>query len=179
MASVVRPVVTAEGHPLKHLSSHTRRYAEISSAHHAGLAATGSLRPERHDLRRQLSRGPVDRVELSGLQITQARREASAQKGEQAEDVIAGGNAAVVGILGAAVYSPVWTSAILNPYDFALALTGFILLVAWKTPSWFVVVVMAAGGILLHLVRPSECALMISLDLLPFCRNRSISPRNA
>src|SRR6266536_2127304 len=39
-----------------------------------------------------------------------------------------GANAAVVGILGAAFYSPVWTSAVLSPRDFALALTGFLLL---------------------------------------------------
>jgi hypothetical protein len=37
-----------------------------------------------------------------------------------------GANAAVVGILGAALYQPVWTSAILTPYDFALAVTGFV-----------------------------------------------------
>jgi chromate transporter len=41
-------------------------------------------------------------------------------------------NAAVVGILGAAVYDSVWTSAILSPYDFALAITGFILLTVSK-----------------------------------------------
>jgi chromate transporter len=63
-----------------------------------------------------------------------------------------GANAAVVGILGAALYSPVWTSAIVNPYDFALALTGFILLVVWKAPPWIVVVLVAAGGIYHHLI---------------------------
>ena len=57
-----------------------------------------------------------------------------------------GTNAAVVGILGVALYNPVWTSAVLRPYDFALALTGFMLLVVWKVPPWIVVAVMAASG---------------------------------
>ncbi|ATN33494.1 chromate transporter [Rhizobium sp. ACO-34A] len=63
-----------------------------------------------------------------------------------------GANAAVVGILGAALYSPVWTSAILEPRDFALALAGFLLLVVWKTPPWIVVALLAAGGMGLALL---------------------------
>ncbi|MDL2398399.1 chromate efflux transporter [Rhizobium mayense] len=69
-----------------------------------------------------------------------------------AQAAMRGANAAVVGILGAALYSPVWTSAILNPYDFALALIGFILLVVWKAPPWVVVALLAASGTLLHLM---------------------------
>lgn len=76
----------------------------------------------------------------------------SFRKRPLAQAAMRGANAAVVGILGAALYSPVWTSAIISPYDFALALTGFILLVAWKAPPWIVVVLMAAGGIFLHLI---------------------------
>lgn len=64
-----------------------------------------------------------------------------------AQAAMRGTNAAVVGILGAALYNPVWTSAILQPQDFALALMGFVLLVAWKTPPWVVVVLLAAGGV--------------------------------
>lgn len=52
---------------------------------------------------------------------------------------ILGVNAAVVGILLAALYHPVWTSAILSGKDFALALGGFLLLEFWKLPSWLVV----------------------------------------
>jgi len=37
-----------------------------------------------------------------------------------------------VGILGAALYNPVWTSAVLTPRDFVVALAGFLLLMAWK-----------------------------------------------
>ncbi len=63
-----------------------------------------------------------------------------------------GANAAVVGILGAALYDPVWTSAIFTAKDFTLALTGFLLLTVWKTPPWAVVVLCAAGGVLLALL---------------------------
>lgn len=48
-------------------------------------------------------------------------------------------NAAVVGILLAALYHPVWTSAIFTPKDFALAAVGFMMLEFWKLSSWIVV----------------------------------------
>lgn len=57
-----------------------------------------------------------------------------------------GVNAAVVGVLLAAFYNPVWTSAILSPKDFALALTAFLLLVFWKSPPWMVVLFCAAAA---------------------------------
>lgn len=53
-------------------------------------------------------------------------------------------NAAVVGILLAAFYHPVWTSAILGAADFSLAAAAFLLLVFWKWPPWLVVVLAAA-----------------------------------
>ena len=68
-----------------------------------------------------------------------------------AQAAMRGANAAVVGILAAALYSPVWTSAVLSPRDFALALAGFLLLTVWKTPPWVVVGLLAAGGIVLRL----------------------------
>jgi chromate transporter len=55
-------------------------------------------------------------------------------------------NAAVVGVLLAALYHPVWTSAIHAPSDFALALAAFGLLALWKTPPWLVVIFAAVGG---------------------------------
>ena len=61
-----------------------------------------------------------------------------------------GANAAVVGILAAALYSPVWTSAILNPRDFAAACVGFVLLTMWKVPPWGVVILLALAGIALQ-----------------------------
>ncbi|CDG54379.1 MULTISPECIES: chromate efflux transporter [Halomonadaceae] len=64
-----------------------------------------------------------------------------------AQALMRGANAAVVGILGAALYQPVWTSAIIGAEEFALALTGFLLLTVWKLPAWVVVVVVVFGGI--------------------------------
>jgi chromate transporter len=64
-----------------------------------------------------------------------------------AQAAMRGTNAAVVGILGAALYSPVWTSAVLTPHDFAIALTGFLLLTVWKVPPWIVVVLLAGVGL--------------------------------
>ncbi|MFY0760385.1 chromate efflux transporter [Metabacillus dongyingensis] len=61
-----------------------------------------------------------------------------------------GVNAAVVGILLAALYNPVWTSAIKTSSDFALALIAFALLVYWKLPPWLVVLAGAAGGSLIQ-----------------------------
>lgn len=55
-------------------------------------------------------------------------------------------NAAVVGLLLAALYHPVWTSAIHTPGDFALGLLDFWLLALWKCPPWLVVVCSALGG---------------------------------
>ncbi len=55
-------------------------------------------------------------------------------------------NAAVVGLLLAALYDPVWSSAIRGRADFGLALVAFGLLVFWKLPPWLVVVLAALGG---------------------------------
>ena len=52
----------------------------------------------------------------------------------------------VVGLLGAALYSPIWTSSVQAPEDFGVALVGFILLVGWKAPPVIVVAVSALGG---------------------------------
>ena len=51
-----------------------------------------------------------------------------------------------MGILTAALYTPIWTSAIMRPVDFALGLAAFGLLVFWKLPPWLVVVLAAIGG---------------------------------
>jgi chromate transporter len=65
---------------------------------------------------------------------------------QTAQAAMRGANAAVVGILAAALYNPVWTSAVLTPADFALALTGFLLLTVWKAPPWSVVLLLALAG---------------------------------
>jgi len=63
-----------------------------------------------------------------------------------AQSALRGINAGVVGILAAALYDPIFTSAILRPADFALALAAFGLLVVWRLPPWIVVVLTALGG---------------------------------
>ena len=68
-----------------------------------------------------------------------------------AQAAMRGANAGVVGVLCAALYDPVWTSAILRPADFALALMGFLLLTVWRAPPWAIVVILTAGGALLTL----------------------------
>jgi len=65
-------------------------------------------------------------------------------------DALLGVNAVVVGLLLAALYDPVWTSAILSAADFGLALAAFTLLVFWKIPPWLVVILTALGGWALH-----------------------------
>ncbi|SEP18921.1 chromate efflux transporter [Paenibacillus sp. OV219] len=60
---------------------------------------------------------------------------------------LSGINAGVVGILMAALYDPVWMSAIRSGADFALALTAFGLLTVWKMPPWVVVAVSTLGGL--------------------------------
>ncbi|MBA8878980.1 chromate efflux transporter [Phyllobacterium myrsinacearum] len=64
----------------------------------------------------------------------------------QAQAAMRGANAAVVGILATAFYSPVWTSAVLTPLDFLLAAAGFLFLTVWKTPPWIVVITLATVG---------------------------------
>ncbi len=61
-------------------------------------------------------------------------------------NALLGVNAVVVGLLLAALYDPVWTSAILSATDFGLALAAFTLLVFWKTPPWLVVILTASCG---------------------------------
>lgn len=59
---------------------------------------------------------------------------------------LSGVNASVVGILLAALYTPVWTSAMARPADFAIGLAAFLLLAVWKVRPWIVVVAGAAAG---------------------------------
>jgi chromate transporter len=62
---------------------------------------------------------------------------------------LAGINSAVVGLLLAALYTPVWSSGILSTADFILGLAAFGLLTIWKVTPWIVVVLCALGGALM------------------------------
>jgi len=64
--------------------------------------------------------------------------------------VLRGVNAAVVGVLLAALYTPVITTSIMKPIDAALALVAFAMLAVWEVPPWIVVLVAAAGGALMR-----------------------------
>ncbi len=64
---------------------------------------------------------------------------------------LTGVNAAVVGLLLAALYQPVWTSAIAGPRDFGLALVALVALMFWKWPPWLVVIGCGTAGWLLSL----------------------------
>jgi chromate transporter len=69
-----------------------------------------------------------------------------------AQAAMCGINAAVVGVLGAALYDPVWTTTVFGPADFALALAGFVLLTVWRAPPLLVVALGALAGVGLTLV---------------------------
>jgi chromate transporter len=61
--------------------------------------------------------------------------------------VMRGVNAAVVGLLGAALYNPVWTSTVKTSADVGIALVGFVLLTMWRAPPLVVVVFSAVTGV--------------------------------
>jgi chromate transporter len=64
-----------------------------------------------------------------------------------AQALMRGANAAVVGILAAEFYNPVWSSTVAEPLDFAIAIGGFLLLTIWKVPPWAVVALLALSGL--------------------------------
>lgn len=71
------------------------------------------------------------------------------RKRPSAQAAMRGAGAAVVGVLAAAFYDPVWTSAIGTGVDFLLAAAGFLALTIWRAPPWSVVVLLAGAGALL------------------------------
>jgi chromate transporter len=70
----------------------------------------------------------------------------------RAQAALIGVNAAVVGLLLAALYQPVWTSAIFKVQDFGLALVALVALMFWKLPPWLVVLGCAIAGWLLSAI---------------------------
>jgi chromate transporter len=69
-----------------------------------------------------------------------------------ARAALAGINAAVVGVLGAALYNPIWLSAVASGRDVAIAVTGLILLERWRVPSLAIVIFCIAASLLAGLV---------------------------
>jgi chromate transporter len=66
------------------------------------------------------------------------------------QSALRGVNAAVVGLLLAALYKPVWTSAIFGPADFAIGILAFLLLAFWAVPPWLVVIFGAAAATVVY-----------------------------
>ncbi len=82
-------------------------------------------------------------VVLAGLPLwTWLARHPAAQGG------LAGINAAVVGVLGAALYDPIWVSAVRAGADVAIALAGLLLLEVWRMPPLGIVVFCVGGALL-------------------------------
>ncbi|WP_078556568.1 chromate transporter [Bacillus alkalicellulosilyticus] len=73
----------------------------------------------------------------------------SLRRNPNIKGALMGVNAAVVGILIAALYHPIWTSSIISAIDFAFAAVLFAMLVFWKLPPWVIVLTGALGGFLL------------------------------
>ncbi len=71
----------------------------------------------------------------------------SVRRNARTQSALAGINAAVVGLLLAALYRPVWTSTIHQPQDFVLALVFLVALIFWKLPPWLVVVASGVAGL--------------------------------
>ncbi|WP_442595791.1 chromate transporter [Neobacillus sp. D3-1R] len=74
------------------------------------------------------------------------------RKNPQINGALVGVNAAVVGILIAAFYQPIWTSSIFTSIDFALAAILFTMLVFWKLPPWVIVLTGALGGYIISFI---------------------------
>ena len=71
----------------------------------------------------------------------------------KAQAAMQGVSAAVVGLLAAALYNPVWTSAVATPLDFAIASAAFVMLIAWRSPPLLVVVACALAGVATVLIK--------------------------
>ena len=70
----------------------------------------------------------------------------SLRRRPKARHLLAGANAAVVGLLAAAFYSPIWTSSITDPKRFMLALAAFAVLQFGRAPPWIIVAACAGIG---------------------------------
>ena len=63
-----------------------------------------------------------------------------------AQAALRGANAAVTGILLAALFNPLWLTAIHSAMDLAMAISAFALLMVWRVPAWLIVVMAAGAG---------------------------------
>jgi chromate transporter len=75
-----------------------------------------------------------------------------------AQAILAGVNASVVGILGAALYNPVWVSGVRTGADAAVAITGSVLLARWRAPPIAIVVMCALASAAIAMFRWNQLA---------------------
>jgi chromate transporter len=68
---------------------------------------------------------------------------------QTARRALMGVNAAVVGLLAAALYDPVFTAGVTSSFSMAIAAASFVALAAWKIPAWAVVVSAGTLGLLM------------------------------
>ncbi|MGM8228496.1 chromate transporter [Cellvibrio sp. ARAG 10.3] len=73
------------------------------------------------------------------------------RRNDRVQAALTGVNAGVVGLLLAALYDPVWTSAIYSVQDFSLALVALVALMFWKLPPWLVVIACGVAGWLINM----------------------------
>ncbi|WP_173645111.1 chromate efflux transporter [Polycladidibacter stylochi] len=71
---------------------------------------------------------------------------------QDVQGILAGANAAVVGVLAFALYDPLWTSTINSKLDFVVAAAGFVMLSQWKMPAYSVVVILGGAGLAMSLL---------------------------
>ncbi|QEZ43988.1 chromate efflux transporter [Cupriavidus oxalaticus] len=70
----------------------------------------------------------------------------SLRRNRRAQAALAGVNAAVVGLLLAALWQPVWVSAVHGPLDIVLVGLALVALMVWKLPPWLVVLASGVAG---------------------------------
>ena len=88
------------------------------------------------------------------------------RRSTRTQAALTGINAAVVGLLLAALYQPVWTSAIHTSQDFSLALVALVALMFWKLPPWLIVVGSGIAGWVLSVTDQDLYSGLIRLHLL-------------
>lgn len=74
------------------------------------------------------------------------------RRNHTAKLIMQGINAAVVGLLLAALYNPVWSDAVFNLVDFVIVISAFLLLEVWKLPPWLIVISGAISGQLITML---------------------------
>jgi chromate transporter len=137
----------------RHVPRRLRRGASRSrSAVHAVRVPRRRDDPPAERLGRRSDRARRDLPAVVLPRVRRARTWSALRSRPAVQATLRGVNAAVVGVLLAALYTPVITTSIFKPIDAALALVAFAMLAVWRIPPWIVVLVTAAGGALIRAI---------------------------